>query len=328
MLEIVIVANNRSELGPLTSVIAALPEATVVGLPASWQTSKPEIVMAGALQWFTTEFRRASPKLILLLGDRYETLAAALAATFLRIPIAHIHGGETTTGAFDDAFRDSITRMAALHFVATGQAASRVAELQLCDDSLLGLRSNNIHLVGAPGLDGVQPQSAKRDKNTIVASYYPETRAPDYGLAGCTAMLEALAPDCSPVFFSSVNNDPGAEIIKAAIQRFIDNRPMSALWITPNTREQYLHLAEHAALVIGNSSAGVIEAPWIGIPSVNIGQRQNGRPQAPSVVQVYGGVENIQRAIAGCISWNGPWEPAYTGGAAVKIAEVVRGVIR
>lgn len=333
---IYVVVNSRAERGPLESVIAALPEARVIGFNVD-ATLPPAREMATALHWFTDKLKDAS--VVVVLGDRFETLAAALAAMFLRKRVCHIHGGETTTGAFDDALRHGITHIAettgGVHCLATDLAGARVM-------GLLGRRNNaldytmmqrdNIHLVGAPGLDGIEQNSAKRDKKLIVASYYAETMAADSGVAGCRAMLDALAPyaaDDYALFFSSVNTDPGSAEIGAMIQDFIFSNPASALWIAPDTREQYLHLMQHAQLVVGNSSAGVIEAPWIGCPSVNIGYRQQGREMAGSVFQYPAdGGEEMPEIIAAAMAWRGPCEPTYRGvGVGAKIAEIVRGLV-
>lgn len=320
---IFIVANNRAEKSPLESVMAALPEAKVVGMDRDGQCGPPPWVMAKGLEYFADVLRGAS--IVILLGDRYETLAAALAATFLRVPIAHIHGGETTTGAFDDAMRHSISLLAhqggGIHFAATYSAAHKIAELvgEQPGDSETQSR---IYTVGAPGLDNIPANSAKRDSNIIVASYYAETMAHDGGLEGCRAMLDALsAVSGYSIFFSSVNSDPGSEKIRWAIQGFINSNPNRALWVTPDTREQYLHLVQHAALVIGNSSAGVIEAPWIGVPSVNIGDRQRGREMAHSVLQADSAVG---AAIQHALGWRGGCGAIYQGNAAPKIAAAVR----
>lgn len=329
---IYIVCNSRAERGPLQSVIDALPEARVIGFQVDARAPIHN-EMAMALIWFSEKLRDAS--LVILLGDRYETLAAALAATFLRKKIAHIHGGETTTGAFDDAMRHSITHLTeqsgGLHFVATDMAGARVMELLHRRNNAINYAATqpwNIHLVGAPGLDNIPQNSAKRDKKLIVASYYPETMAADYGISGCIAMLEALESyvDDHAIFFSSVNADPGAIAIGEEIQKFIDLHPTSAAWINPNTREQYLHLLQHAAVVIGNSSAGVIEAPWIGVPSVNIGNRQNGREMGASVFCSYQDEDDINLCIERALAYKPDphYPPIYRGGAASKIAEIVR----
>lgn len=322
--DVVIVSNTRAEHGPLESVIAALPEARVIGFSTA---SEPHISMGGAIIYFTTQLENIKPKLVLLLGDRYETLSAALAATFLRIPIAHIHGGETTTGAFDDAMRHSITHLTeqsgGLHFVATQDAADRVFNLRCAANYRAAFE--RIHLVGAPGLDGVAGNSAQRDRKLVLVTYHPETRAADYGVAGCKAMLESISSELLgyEIVFCGVNNDPGSAQIQALIKNHCNTRGGR---IEENlSHSEYVELMQHAALVIGNSSAGVIEAPWIGVPSVNIGNRQNGRPMAPSVFQATPDKASISQPVQLALNFRGTYNPCYTGdNVGVKIADVVR----
>jgi UDP-hydrolysing UDP-N-acetyl-D-glucosamine 2-epimerase len=316
MPNIIIISNNRAEAGPLASVVAALPEATVLGLTPAQQDGPPAQVLGFGLWWFTREFEERRPSLVVVLGDRYETLAAAQAAYFLRIPVAHIHGGETTTGAFDDAVRDSITRMSVLHFVATTEAADRVYAL---DQRV----STPIHRVGAPGLDGIPPQSARRDRKLILVTYHPETRAADYGVGACREMLAAVSSLLGyEVIFCGVNNDPGSAEIRATITDW--TRPHGGNISTHIDHAEYVGLMQSAAVVVGNSSAGIIEAPWVGVPTVNIGARQDGREMAPSVIQAVGVRENILKALHTAIAWTGPWSPRYEGGAAPRIAKIVR----
>lgn len=330
--DIVIVANCRSERGPLQSVIAALPEAEEVCFPAELQVGHPSRVMSLALDYFHGAFARLNPRVVVVLGDRYETLAAALAATFLRetlvsiqrIKLVHIHGGETTTGAFDDALRHSITHLTeqsgGAHCVATYDAQERVYEM-------LGgkVGPDRLRIVGAPGLDGVEGSSATRTDKLILVTYHPETRAADYGLAGCKAMLGAL-PLGYETRFCGVNNDPGNADIRAAINNQLLNH--GGVWCPDMPHAMYVGLMQRASLVIGNSSAGIIEAPWVGVPSVNIGMRQHGRPHAHSVTTApVGNVESIRLAITTALSWRGPWAPCYRGGAAPRIAEIVRGMV-
>lgn len=322
MSDIHIISPTRAEAGPLASVIAALPEAKVVDF--CWQALEVNATHAIALGWYTEEFKEKNPRLVLLLGDRYETHAAALAAHFLRIPIGHVHGGETTTGSFDDALRHGITHMAKLHFVATEQSARLVN--QMINGPGLGGLAENVHLVGAPGLDGIVEGSAKRDQKLIVVSYYSETTAADYGIENCKAMLAALEPYTKDhaIFFSQVNSDPGSSDIAGLLDEFISEHPTSASVITPNTREQYLHLCEYASFAIGNSSALVIECPWMGLPSVLVGDRQKGRPLAKSVFQFESYNFPLGLAGAGPLPGAETSEPIYRGGAAEKIAKVVR----
>lgn len=320
MSEIMLVVNNRAERGPLDSVIAALPEARVFGLSATDQTWDAHEVMRCGLEQFTREYHRSRPRLVIVVGDRYETLAATLAAYLLRIPVAHIHGGERTAGAMDDAFRDSITRMSVLHFVATDAAGRRVAALQGTDGHAGVRPMDGIHLVGAPGLDGVPGNSALRDHKTILITYHPETRAPDYGVANCQRMLTAVSALLGyEVIFCGVNNDPGSAEINRTVRAHFQNHGGRMAFNMPH--DEYVAMMQRAALVIGNSSAGVIEAPWVGLPTVLVGDRQLGREMSNSIFQ---DDFDVNRAIQRALSWRGPWEPCYKGGAAPRIAEVVR----
>lgn len=313
-----IVCNSRAERGPLESVIEALPEARVVGIDVYGST--PHEAMGRALRHFTETFTGIYTSRVLVLGDRYETLAAALAAMFLRIPVAHIHGGETTTGAFDDPMRHAITHIADLHFVPTNAAANRVHQL-------LGGRDEDygIYEVGAPGLDGIPQNSAKRDRKRILVTFHPETRAEDYGFGACQTMLYALwSLRGYEITFTGVNADPGQVSIDKAIQDFMAVPYNVCLYREKMSHAEYISEMQHAALVIGNSSAGIIEAPWVGCPSVNIGNRQNGRPCAASVFNAPGDEEAISQAIRAALQFTGDPQPIYRGGAAEKIAEILR----
>ena len=319
---IIIICNNRAEAGPLASVIAALPEATVLGLTEMQQRGPPAKVLGWSLWWFDREFEERQPDLVIVVGDRYETLGAVQAAYFRRIPVAHIHGGETTAGAFDDSVRHAITHMASLHFCATLKAKDKLERL-LVPYSGPYPTPPPFHITGAPGLDGIQPQSARRDRDIILATFHPETMANDYGLNTCKAMLQALDGfDNHKVIFCGVNNDPGSAEIRETIELFCkyDDDEIA----TDLDHAAYIALMQSAALVIGNSSAAILEAPWVGVPSVNIGNRQQGREMAPSVIQAAGTVENIQQAVTTALSWNGPWNPCYRGEAAPRIAKIVR----
>ncbi len=319
-MSILIIQNSRAEVAPLESVRAALPEAAVASYDAAGLS--PAIAMAQALPYFAAVYQNAKPKLVIVLGDRYETLAAALAAFFLRIPIAHLHGGETTTGAFDDAFRHSITHMAALHFAPTTLAGQRIAQLINSEDGGL-LKDAGIYIVGAPGLDGIEQSSAKMDHKTFLVTYHPETMLPDNGLEQCEAMLAALKKFLGyEMIFCGVNSDPGGDAISRAIQNKCNT---SGGMIAGNlSHHEYVEKMHRAACVIGNSSAGIIEAPWVGCASVNIGNRQNGRPMADSVVSVCGDSADIAGAISKALAFRGFSNPYYLGGAAPKIANICR----
>lgn len=327
-----VIIPSRAESGPLDSVIKALPEANIIRFDSTGMS--PAVAMAQALPYFTAMYRNANTTRVVCLGDRYETLAAALAAMFVGVRVAHIHGGETTTGAFDDAFRHSITHLAeqsgGLHFVATGDAGDRVACLLGGTDGCWGPGYDgddgmHIHLVGAPGLDGIEQGSARRNQEVILATFHPETRAPDYGLGACQAMLQTLDSFGDyKVIFTGVNNDPGAVEIREKIALYCKHDDDE---IVENiSHAEYIALMQSAALVIGNSSAGIIESPWVGCPSVNIGLRQNGRPRASSVFQWNVGDEQpLSEIIVKALGFVGYANPVYTGGpVGERIATILR----
>lgn len=320
----VLIIPSRAEMGPMQSVAAAMPEATIIRFDSRGMS--PAVAMSQALTYFTVAYRSAGATRVICLGDRYETLAAALAAMFLRIPVAHIHGGETTTGAFDDAMRHAMTHISDLHFVATGGSANRVAQLLgRGEGELFHEHYKDIHLVGAPGLDGITQSSAKRDRKRILVTFHPETRAPDYGVAACQDMLDALREMTDyEIVLTGVNNDPGCDDI-IRLQRVFEASRDDVVWADGMSHDEYIAEMQHAALVIGNSSSGVIEAPWVGCPSVNIGRRQDGRPCAPSVFNWSPGDETpLSEVIVKACGFMGFSNPYYVGGAAPKIATILR----
>ena len=306
---VTVVSNSRAEDGPLESVIKAMPGCSVTRFISDGMS--PAVAIAQAIIYFTVAFETQKPKLVVLLGDRYETLAAALAAMFSAIPIAHIGGGETTIGAFDDAMRHSISHMASLHFVAANEFATKLVNM--------GIEQDNIFTSGASGLDGVEGNSAKRDKNEILVTYHSETRSSDYGVnnfKNVLLILDKYYKSGYNIIFCGVNNDPGSEEINKIITDYCDLR--SCANISPSmNHSDYVKKMQHAALVVGNSSAGVIEAPWIGVPSINVGDRQKGRPLASSV---YKSINQIEAALNHKEDWN----PFYKNGAAPRISSRIK----
>lgn len=310
---ITIIANNRSERGPLESVISALKGCRVVGLSPMQQKNSPAGTLAFGIWFFSQEFQANRPRLVIIVGDRYESLAAALAALYMKIPIAHIHGGEITLGAIDDATRGAISAVSDLHF-----AAYDAAYAYLC----VTRGEDRVFLAGAPGLDGINEGSAQRDEPIILLTFHPETREVDNGVKKCHGMIEALRPyaNTHKIIWTGVNNDPGSlDIIRElTVCDLFEHRPEL-------TRATYISLMQHAQFVIGNSSSGMIEAPWIGIPSVNIGYRQCGRPEADSVFTADHecDADEIGDAIMCALDFRGPACPPYRDGAAEKIAKTL-----
>ena len=238
---------------------------------------------------------------ILLLGDRYETLAAASAATIKRKPIYHIHGGENTAGSFDDQSRDAITALAQVHFAATARATLRIGMIA---------KSHWVFHSGAPGLCAIKNLPKRKPKNHVVLTYHPETNGYDKDLL---PMIDALLdrPDLR-VIWTGVNKDPGADFVRRRLSNVFEETPLDF--------RDYIKTCRQAALVIGNSSSGVIECPTIGVPSVDVGIRQFGRERGPSV---FSG-SSIPDMIEAAIDYDGPFDnPYFRPDAAKNIATVI-----
>jgi UDP-hydrolysing UDP-N-acetyl-D-glucosamine 2-epimerase len=283
---------------------------------------------------FAAALPRLTPDVVVLLGDRYEILAAAVTATILTIPIAHIHGGEITAGAFDDAIRHAITKMACLHFVAAEPYRQRV--IQMGEDPAC------VFNVGAPGLDQADA-SANTDRETVLrqlevpgprryllVTLHPTTARPDADAPTATALLGALARvKDRAIIFTGVNADPGNSVIDAAIRTFVERNADRARLFTSLGSERYWLALRHADAVVGNSSSGIVEAPAIGTPSVNIGDRQQGRLRAASIIDCSADEEEIVQAVRSILDGkfrpDPATEPPYgRGGASARIADILR----
>lgn len=244
--------------------------------------------MGRAFLGLAEAFEVLQPDLLVVLGDRYETWCAAGAATVAGVPIAHIHGGELTAGAIDDAFRHGITKMAHLHFVAAPEYARRVAQL--------GEQPDRIHCVGAVGLDSLiriplldrvelsRELAIDPVRPLLLITYHPVTLRPGSADGDITELLSALdrMPDVECVF-TLANADPQGHLINERIRTYCASRARAHAF--PSLGQQrYLSLLRAADAVVGNSSSGLIEAPALGTPTVNIGERQTGRLRAASVI--------------------------------------------
>jgi len=243
-----------------------------------------------ALIGFADAFAVLNPDLVVVLGDRFETLAAAEAAYLARIPIAHVAGGDVTEGSLDDAMRHMITKMATLHFVTHDAAARRVRQL--------GEDPSRIFNVGHLGLDGIRriaPMS--RDELTVslgytfrarnlLVTFHPATLDDEEHEAQfeeLASALGALGPDVGMVL-TQPNPDPGGRALDASARRFVEGMDGRAILVGTLGQHRYLSLMRQVDAVVGNSSSGVLEAPFVGVPTVDIGDRQRGRPRASSVI--------------------------------------------
>ncbi|MGH6713944.1 MAG: UDP-N-acetylglucosamine 2-epimerase [Bradyrhizobium sp.] len=285
---------------------------------------------------FAEALPRLKPDLIVVLGDRYEILAAAVAATLLNIPIAHIHGGEVTAGAFDDAIRHAITKMACVHFAAAEPYRQRIIQM--------GENPDFVFNVGAPGLDLADTTPAvsravlfgelgiSGPEQFLLVTLHPTTAQPETDAANVTALLGALGEiEDRSFIFTGVNADPGYRQIDEAIRAFVTARPDRAHLFASLGSERYWNALRLADAVVGNSSSGILEAPAVGVPSVNIGDRQLGRLRAASIIDCPADQGVILAALRTILEGrfhpdNSTPPPYGCGGASVKIAEALQNI--
>ncbi|GAA1561986.1 UDP-N-acetylglucosamine 2-epimerase [Kribbella hippodromi] len=251
---------------------------------------------------YADALERIAPDILVLLGDRYEVLAAAVAATFLRLPIAHICGGEVTAGSTDEGMRHAITKLSHLHFTATPAFSRRVVQL--------GEDPARVHTVGSPGLDTVRTTKLldrtelsavlgiELGTPTIAVTYHPATADPVGSEAGIKGLIRALDRlGRGTVVFTGPNVDLGGPSADRELQDFVARHPGRMVMRASLGQTGYLSLAKHADVVVGNSSSALIEVPALGTPTVNIGTRQEGRPTAESTISCGTSAEDIQSAI-------------------------------
>lgn len=242
-----------------------------------------------ALIGFADAFARLSTDIAVVLGDRYEILAAAEAAMMANIPIAHIHGGELTEGAIDDSIRHAITKMAHLHFVAAPEYRNRVIQM--------GENPAHVYEVGAVGIDNIvkMPLMSRHEleesiqfalgEKYFLVTYHPVTVSNAKHSYALQNLFDAL--DCFPeyrVLFTKSNSDAGGREINRQIDVYAERRKDRVVCCTSLGQLRYLSAMKHAAAVVGNSSSGILEAPVLKASTVNIGDRQKGRLRFPSVI--------------------------------------------
>ncbi|OAI44808.1 UDP-N-acetyl glucosamine 2-epimerase [Rhizomicrobium sp. SCGC AG-212-E05] len=275
------------------------------------------------------------PDMVVLLGDRFEILAAASAALILGIPIAHIHGGETTEGAFDEAIRHSVTKMSSLHFVAAEDYRRRVIQL--------GENPERTFLVGGLGVDLIK-QTKLLDRaaveaelgfslgqQSLLVTFHPATR--DYAdpAAQMTELLAALAAlNDTRLVFTMPNADTGSLGIARQVREFVAAHANARAYDSLGAH-RYLSCMAQVDAVVGNSSSGLLEAPSLGIPTVNIGDRQRGRLKASSVIDCAPERGEIATALRRLYSpqfrqtlAHGIESPYGDGGAAARIVKILR----
>ncbi len=256
---------------------------------------------------FTDALSRLAPDVLVILGDRFEALAAAQTAMILRIPVLHLHGGEITEGAYDDAIRHAITKLSAYH--CTSMEAYRQRVIQL------GEMPERVFNVGAVGLDHLnRSQMLSLDALStslnfslhspfFVVTYHPVTLADEQAVASFQALLDAL--DAFPqhqIILTYPNADDGGRQIIPMLEAYAAAQPERVLTIPSLGQQRYLSAVKYATAVVGNSSSGIIEVPSFDVPTVNIGVRQQGRIAAKSVLHCAPNTDAIKDCITRALS--------------------------
>jgi len=256
---------------------------------------------------FADAYEDLQPDILLILGDRFEILAAATAALIYKIPVAHLHGGEITEGAYDDAIRHAITKMSHLHFVSTEIYRQRVIQM--------GEHPSTVFNVGALGCENIKSLKLMRkdelekslgfklDRNTILITYHPVTMECNTSEQQFRELLSAidLFPELK-VIFTMPNSDTDGRIIMKMIKEYVAKNPERTVWFDSLGCYRYLSVLQYIGGVVGNSSSGIIEVPSFHIPTINIGDRQKGRVAAASVLNSKPTQQDIQQRLAAILA--------------------------
>lgn len=263
--------------------------------------------MGVALIGFADYYESNRPDIVIILGDRYEMLAAASAATIARIPIAHIGGGESTEGVIDEAIRHSITKMSHFHFTATEEYRNRVIQL--------GEQPQTVYNVGALGVENVKTVKLldkltlekslnfKFSQTTVLVTFHPVTLENVTAELQFENILQVLnAHKELSLIFTKANSDTNGRIINQMIDDFVSNNGERCAAFTSLGQLRYLSSLQFCSAVVGNSSSGLIEVPSFGIPTVNIGDRQKGRAHSKSVIDCGNSIEEIESALNKALS--------------------------
>jgi UDP-hydrolysing UDP-N-acetyl-D-glucosamine 2-epimerase len=260
--------------------------------------------MGTALSGFAEALDDLRPDVVVLVGDRYETHSAAAAAVPLRIPIAHLHGGELSFGAIDERFRHSITKLADLHFVSTESYAARLRQM--------GERPDRIVVSGAPALDlvrslprlGLDELARRLDVtpdalgSALLVTFHPATAALTTAAEEADELVAALAGTDRPVIVTLPNRDPAGSQVRARLEELARRHPDRVRLHEELGAVGYFSAMAACAAMVGNSSSGIIEAASFGLPVVNVGSRQDGRVRGANVIDVPARRQAIADAIA------------------------------
>ena len=258
--------------------------------------------IAKVYEKFAPALAELKPDILVLLGDRYEIFGVAGVASIMQIPIAHIHGGETTQGAFDEAFRHSITKMSHIHFAATNEYANRIIQL--------GEEPGRVFNVGGPGIENIKKLNLlnkdefeksikfKLAKKNILITFHSATLENSSAREQFSELLKALDElDDTNFIFTKANSDTDGDVINKMIDEYVRQNPQKAAAFVSLGQLRYLSAIKFVDIVLGNSSSGLLEVPSFKKATINIGDRQKGRARASSVIDVRPVKEEILAAI-------------------------------
>jgi UDP-N-acetylglucosamine 2-epimerase (non-hydrolysing)/GDP/UDP-N,N'-diacetylbacillosamine 2-epimerase (hydrolysing) len=281
---------------------------------------------------YADAYRALKPDLLMVLGDRFEVLAACQTALIMSLPIAHIAGGDLTLGAFDDSFRHAITKLSHIHFPTNARAARLLVQM--------GEEPERVHMVGSPGIDYIKSMrylnrqqleeslSIKLRKKILLTTFHPETLSGEWlsALSNLLKVLSELDQDHS-LIFTAPNNDPGGAEARKLIETFVAERSNAHLFENLGST-RYLSLMSLSNCVVGNSSSGLYEAPALKVATLNIGDRQADRLSASSVVNTGGDIDSIRQGLTRALSLDcsETVSPYGDGSASQRIIDVLANI--
>jgi len=250
---------------------------------------------------FAEVFEELKPDIVVVLGDRYEIFSAVTAAMISRLPIAHLHGGETTEGAFDESIRHSITKMSHLHFTAAEEYRNRIIQL--------GEHPERVYTVGGMGIENIKRLKLlakdafeesidfKLGKKNVLVTFHPTTLEDDTAASQFNELLTALDTlEDTHIIFTKANSDTDGRIINHMIDEYVVKNKNKSAAFTSLGQIRYISALQYMDAVVGNSSSGLLEAPSFQIGTINIGDRQKGRIKAASIIDCDSTKESILHA--------------------------------
>jgi len=254
-------------------------------------------------------YKALKPDIVLVLGDRYEILSAAIAAMIAKIPIAHIHGGEITEGSWDDSIRHCISKMSHLHFTATEEYKNRVIQL--------GEDPSRVFNTGGMGIENIkrlkllsrnkfeESINFKLNKKNILVTFHPVTLENNTSKKQFQELINTINElDDTNIIFTKTNSDSNGKVINQMIDRYTARYPKKSVGFTSLGQLRYLSALKYVDAVVGNSSSGLLEAPSFKIGTINIGDRQKGRIRAKSVIDCLANKKDIQKSFKKLYSKN------------------------